>query len=93
MSRASGTRTVNANNDTELMRVIGRIEGKIDGMISQHATLHSEHKELKAMHTVLATKVQQLENRLYLYAGGVAVISPIAFMVLKPVIDKLVGSG
>ena len=79
------------HNDSELMRVIGRIEGKIDGMISQHATLHAEHKDLKVLVNKLEYRIQQVENRLYLYAGAVAVLSPVAYMMLKPVIDRMVG--
>ena len=78
-------------NESELMRVIGRIEGKIDGMIAQHQTLHSEHKDLKAIVSKLELRMQQVENRLYLYAGAVAVLSPVAYMMLKPVIDRMVG--
>lgn len=78
-------------SDNELMRVIGRIEGKIDGMISQHQTLHSEHKDLKTLVAKLEYRIQQVENRLYLYAGAVAVMSPVAYMMLKPVIDRMVG--
>lgn len=78
--------------ENELMRVIGRIEGKIDGIISQHSSLHTEHKDLKMLVSKLEHRLQQVENRLYLYAGAVAVLSPVAYMVLKPVIDKMVGS-
>ena len=73
----------------ELMRVIGRIESKIDGMASSMTGLHGEHKELKASYEVLRTRLQAVENRMYLWAGGVAVLSPIAFMFLKPIIERI----
>ena len=78
-------------HDTELMRVIGRIEGKIDGMMSSMAGLHVEHKELKINYENLRAKVQSMENRMYLYAGAIAVISPVALLVMRPVINTLVG--
>lgn len=79
-------------HDRELMRVIGRIEGKIDGMMSSLSSLHDEHKDLKANHSILVDRVNKIENRLYLYAGVVAVISPVAFMVLKPIVGMLFGT-
>ena len=79
------------SNDTELMRVIGRIEGKIDGMMTSMTGLHAEHKELKSETNDLWAQVNKLENRLNLYAGGLAVLSPVAFMVLKPLIDRIIG--
>lgn len=73
------------------MRVIGRIEGKIDGMMNSMTGLNAEHKELKSDQDELWSKVNKLENRLNLYAGGLAVLSPVAFMVLKPFIDRIFG--
>lgn len=70
-------------SDSELMRVIGRIEGKIDGMMASMASLHTEHKELKVNYENLRLKVQSMENRMYLYAGAVAVISPVALVFAK----------
>lgn len=74
--------------DAELMRVIGRIEGKIDGMVASHAGLHVEYKELRVDYERLRSKIQAVENRMWMWAGGITVLSPIAYMLLKPMIER-----
>lgn len=77
----------------ELMRAIGRLEGKIDGMLTHYTVLHGDHKELKVNHSHLISRVGKLEGRINLYAGGVAVLLPILVFLSEPLAKLLFGGS
>lgn len=70
------------NSNTELHRVLGRMEGKLDGVLASVAGLHKDHEKLES-------RVHSLESRVYGYAGGVAILAAIAVAFLRPIVEKL----
>lgn len=55
------------SEDTEIMRTLGRLEGKIDRLIDSHDLLRADHEITKA-------SLASVKNRMHWYGGALATL-------------------
>ena len=77
-----------SDQDGHVDRTLGRIEGKLDGISSSLSTLYLSHKDLESEHRDLRERITKVEKQLYLWAGAAAIISPVAYLVLAPLMKS-----
>ena len=71
------------NSSAEVLRAIGVLEGKIDGIMVAISGLHKDHSHLRGDYEKLSSRVSRLENKFYLYAGAIAIVSPVLLTALS----------